>query len=191
MRPYAERHHGTLRFSLLNAFMPNEVLRQEKIVHHQRKSEKQKEAQRKEWSLKIRVIKEHGLHAGKKWSSYVPQGPIWSVATGALEEIAVDDSILIAAHFVPEMLGGKLFKGIFGESIRTSDVLGAKNALLLPAPVACALDESAITVVPDYPEKPTLQEQADWIAVQVSRHGSWKQILAASNISETRGDQDW
>lgn len=113
-------------------------------------------------SFKRQLIKDYDLY--DKSDSRKPQAwPLWNVANGAWEKGRLRSS-MIAAHIVPQMLGKTLLRKMFGGHHHFYDLYGSKNALLLPAILAYALDDWAITVVPNLPDDATEQERRAWVA---------------------------
>ncbi|KAK0712628.1 hypothetical protein B0T26DRAFT_714791, partial [Lasiosphaeria miniovina] len=66
-----------------------------------------------------------------------------------------------AAHLFPYKLGPDVLVALFGEDVE-SELMTSRNGLPLQPHVESALDDGAISIVPDLPDNPTTEQVADW-----------------------------
>lgn len=151
LRP-AEWHIGRLRRSLVKTIYGAQAHAVESTLH--RKANRKEGVQR---SFRSGVIRKYKLNDETLRS---PQhGPIWNAAAGGWER---ERHLMRAAHIVPQAFGKTLVRRLFGDHHHHEDLWGAHNALMLPRGVAEALDDWAVTVVPDVPDAPTEGEARAW-----------------------------
>jgi hypothetical protein len=74
---------------------------------------------------------------------------IFDTATG----LTFSKRLMKAAHIIPYKIGPDLMKSFFGD--QSDDLMTIQNGLLLHAAIEEAMDDSAITVMPDIPLDPT------------------------------------
>ncbi|KAF9075453.1 hypothetical protein BDP27DRAFT_1315044 [Rhodocollybia butyracea] len=151
----------TLRLSLLNAFFHNQIQHMEKFL---RRKVLHKDGIKK--TFRRQLIKDHGLW-DKSSSSSPSEGRIWNIVNGTWEPES-RRSAMTVTHIVPEMLGNALMKKVLGSQHHPfHSIYGMRNALLLPSGVVSAMNDWAITIVPDISENPTLEERQKWAALEL------------------------
>ncbi|KAK4214153.1 hypothetical protein QBC37DRAFT_314986 [Rhypophila decipiens] len=66
-----------------------------------------------------------------------------------------------AVHLFPYSLGSESLFALFGEDVK-DDLMTARKGLLFPPCVEVALNLGVITLVPDIPDEPTMEQVAAW-----------------------------
>jgi len=140
-------------------------------------------------SFKKQTIKDYKL-MDQSLSSKPGERLFLNICTGT-QEPEIFKGEMVAAHIVPQMFGKRIMRKLFGDHHHFRDIFGSRNALILPQGVACALDDWAITVVPDIPEDPTLEERRRWVEMEPkefkfrvldSEHESLQQSVSSTDM---------
>lgn len=115
--------------------------------------------------LKVALAREYKLQdmLNENQNVIAPR-PIWNVAANCWVRYS-DRKLLKTVLLFPNEFGKALFLLLFQNEPGLHTVtqcLGTGNALLLPAPLFDALDEGALTIVPDIPDDPTHEQARQW-----------------------------
>lgn len=132
-------------------------------------------------SFKKELIREYGLR--REQTS--PKSPIWNVATGAWEPYPDYRASLAPAHIVPQAFGKRLLRHMFGDKHHYDHLWGWRNGLMLPRDLAEAMDEWAVTIVPDIPDEPTPEQRRNWATSGVKEY-KFRVLDPAHELLQTR-----